>query len=154
MAVFRPRGPTHAHQQYKPRHIQDLQRWEDKTNEVIMVLEANVDIMRSLRDFYSALVGKKDFPSPLKKACEDDLHGFVAQIDSMIYDFKMQISRAKLLVKITNDRKELVITHLQTQSTERMERLNRNMEREAIVMRIITFVTLIYLPATFVSVST
>jgi hypothetical protein len=43
--------------------------------------------------------------------------------------------------------------HLQSQSTERMEILNRNMEKEAIVVRIITIVTLIYLPATFVSVS-
>jgi hypothetical protein len=35
----------------------------------------------------------------------------------------------------------------------RTQRLNENLEREAIVMRIITIVTLIYLPATFVSVS-
>jgi hypothetical protein len=34
-----------------------------------------------------------------------------------------------------------------------MEVLNRNMEKEAIVVRIITIVTLVYLPATFVSVS-
>jgi hypothetical protein len=34
-----------------------------------------------------------------------------------------------------------------------MERLTLNMEKEAIVVRIITIVTLIYLPATFVSVS-
>jgi len=32
-----------------------------------------------------------------------------------------------------------------------MRRLNRNMEQEAIVVRIITLVTLVYLPATFVS---
>jgi len=30
--------------------------------------------------------------------------------------------------------------------------LNHNLEKEAVVMRIITIVTLIYLPATFVSV--
>ena len=43
--------------------------------------------------------------------------------------------------------------HLERQSAERVERLNMNMEREAIVVRIITIVTLIYLPGTFVSVS-
>lgn len=32
-----------------------------------------------------------------------------------------------------------------------MRRLNKNMEQEAIVVRIITLVTLVYLPATFVS---
>jgi len=34
-----------------------------------------------------------------------------------------------------------------------MEKLNRNMENEAVMARIITAVTLLYLPATFVSVS-
>lgn len=33
-----------------------------------------------------------------------------------------------------------------------MEELNHNMEREAVVVRIITAVTLIYLPGTFISV--
>jgi hypothetical protein len=103
MAVLGPRGPTHVHQQYKPHHIQNLQRWEDKTNEMIMVLEANVSVMRSLCDVYKGLLKKNDFPSTLKDECTDDVYGFVAQVESMIYDFKMQIARGKLLVKITND---------------------------------------------------
>lgn len=37
------------------------------------------------------------------------------------------------------------------ESAERMHRLNKNMEEEAIVVRIVTLVTLVYLPATFVS---
>jgi hypothetical protein len=65
----------------------------------------------------------------------------------------MQTSRAKLLVKIISDRKELVLQHLQGQAAERTEKLNRNLEREAVVMRIVTIVTLVYLPATFTSVS-
>ena len=56
-------------------------------------------------------------------------------------------------MNIISDRKELVLQHLQSQASERTEQLNRNLEREAVVMRIITIVTLIYLPATFVSVS-
>jgi hypothetical protein len=108
MAVFGPRGPGHAHQQYKPQHFQDLQRWEDKTNKVIMDLEANVDVMSSLCRFYNGLKGNKDIPAGLKDGCASDIVRFAAQIDDMIYDFKTQISRAKLLVKITSDRKELV----------------------------------------------
>ena len=37
------------------------------------------------------------------------------------------------------------------EAAARVHRLNKNMEEEAIVVRIITLVTLIYLPATFVS---
>jgi hypothetical protein len=45
-------------------------------------------------------------------------------------------------------------THrLEFQSTQKMEDLTQRSQREAVAMRIITVVTLIYLPATFVSVS-
>ena len=83
-----------------------MQRREDKINEAIMVLEANTDVVTSLRDFYKRLVENKDFD--LKAKCEEDIIAFAAQVDDMIYDSKMQIARAKVLVKITADRKSLV----------------------------------------------
>jgi hypothetical protein len=53
-----------------------------------------------------------------------------------------------------------ILQHLQTQATMKMEILTVNMQnigvlaqKEAIAVRIITVLTLIYLPATFVSVS-
>jgi len=153
MAVDGPRGEGYAHKVYVPWDIQDLQHWQDKTNEVVMVLEANSKILRSLRKFYSDLVVRKDFPLPLRDACEDDLDTFFSQLKGIIEDFDMQIARAKLLANIISDRKELVLQHLQSQASDRTEQLNRNLEHEAVVMRIITVVTLIYLPATFVSVS-
>lgn len=71
-----------------------------------MVLEANTDVLTSLRDFYKRLSDNKLFD--LKVPCELNLVDFVSQIDDMIYDSKMQIARAKVLVKITTDRKSLV----------------------------------------------
>lgn len=118
-----------------------------------MVLEANTEVMKSIRTFYVELVSKKDFPDTLKTACEDHAEVFTSQLDEIINDFHMQTARAKLLVNIISDRKELVLQHLQGQAAERTERLNQNLEREAVVMRIVTIVTLVYLPATFTSVS-
>lgn len=118
-----------------------------------MVLESNTDVLKSIRKFYHVLVDRKDFPPILKDACDEDLRNFILQLDEIINDFNMQISRAKLLVNIISDRKELVLQHLQGQAADRTEELNRNLEREAVVMRIVTIVTLIYLPATFTSVS-
>ena len=118
-----------------------------------MVLEANVKVMNALRRFYTSLKDHKDFPSVLKEECADDLVAFGAHLGEIIDDFNIQIARAKLLAGVIRDRKELVLQHLQGQATERTEQLNLNLEREAIVMRIITIVTLLYLPATFVSVS-
>jgi Mg2+ and Co2+ transporter CorA len=52
------------------------------------------------------------------------------------------------------------LQHIQAQSTEKMEQLTSSMgelgimaQKEATAMRIITVVTVIFLPATFVSVS-
>jgi Mg2+ and Co2+ transporter CorA len=46
-----------------------------------------------------------------------------------------------------------IIQHLQSQATDKMEIMTRMSQKEAVAMRIITVVTLIFLPATFVSVS-
>jgi hypothetical protein len=74
-----------------------------------MVLEANTDVLKSLHTFYHGLFDRKDSPVDLKNACEDDLRTFTSQLDEIINDFHMQTSRAKLLVKIISDRKELVL---------------------------------------------
>jgi hypothetical protein len=83
-----------------------VQHREDKTNAAIMVMEANTDVLNSLRDFYKRLVENKDFD--LKSTCEADVTTFASQTDDLIYESKMQIARAKVLVKITADRKNLV----------------------------------------------
>jgi hypothetical protein len=78
MAVFGPRGEGHAHKKYTAKDIQDLQRWADKINEVIVVIEANIVVMSSLRQFYLDLLDNKDFPLELKTACREDILGFAA----------------------------------------------------------------------------
>ncbi|RDW91278.1 hypothetical protein BP5796_02443 [Coleophoma crateriformis] len=135
---------------FKPEDVLNVQDYEDKTNEAIMILEANMHVMTSLRKCYERLVEDKDFPS-WKSTCREDVVAFADKVNDIIYDSEMQISRAKLLVRIISDRKNLIREHLQTQATEKMEDLTISNYKEAIAMRIITVVTLIYLPATFVS---
>lgn len=156
IAVHGARGRNENQRIFTPKDLQSIQHLEDKVNEAIMVQEANSDVLTSLRKFYERLMDNKDFP--LRTACCEDVLLFATQLDDMIYDSKMQIARAKVLVKITEDRKTLVLQHLQSQATEKMEILSIKMheigsqsQKEAIAMRIITVVTLIYLPATFVS---
>lgn len=83
-----------------------MQHYEDKTNEAIMILEANVDVLTSLRKFYERLIENAEFP--LGNSCRDGVLAFAVQLDDMIHDSKMQIARAKVLVRITADRKSLV----------------------------------------------
>lgn len=106
MTILGPRAKGHAYKEYQPQNIQDLQRWGDKTNETIMVLAANVDVMTSLRRFYDGLKENKDLP--LRSSCADDIVTFASQMNNIMHNFKMEIARAKLLAKITNGRKQMV----------------------------------------------
>ena len=46
-----------------------------------------------------------------------------------------------------------ILQHLQSQATEKMENLTTSMQKDSHTVRVIAFLTFIYLPATFVSVS-
>ena len=92
--------------EYRPDDLQVVQNCEGKTDEVVMVLEANTDVLISLRKFYENLLNNKSFD--LKEACEEDIIQFATQVNNMIYDSRTQIARAKLLVQIIDDRKNLV----------------------------------------------
>jgi hypothetical protein len=121
-----------------------------------MVMEANIDVLTAVKQYYEKLLKLKDFP--LKHACEDNVIFFAAQIEEMIYDTKMQVSRAKLLARIASDRKDMISRRLDSQTTESMESLTTSMynvgllsQTEAAAMRVVTVLTMLYLPATFVS---
>lgn len=129
---------------YTTQDIQDLLLWEERLSEAVTVLSSNIDIMNSLADFYLRLSRNTD--SGPASLCQDDIEVFSNDLGNIINNFRLQVNRSKALVKTLTDRTELVKQH-------RLERLNQHMESEAIVVRIVTIVTLVYLPATFTSVS-
>ncbi|KAI0451729.1 hypothetical protein F5B21DRAFT_485897 [Xylaria acuta] len=149
LTVHGPRGLGEDHQMYKPGDLQTLQRQEDMVHETIAALEANLRVIASLHKFYAGLKDNKDFP--LRHNGAEYIDVFTDQVEDFLSDIEHLVQRASTLLKITNGRKELVIQHFQSQSSENMEKMNSNMERETILVRIVTIVTLIYLPATFVS---
>ena len=135
-----------------------------------MVLKGNNNVLLSLRDFYTHLRLNDLFP--LKDTCDSDLSAFATQVDSFIYDSNMQIERGRLLADHIAARRNMVrlgmtiapvvrrsaylsqiLQHLQSQATEKMEKLTTSMQKDSLTVRIIAFLTFLYLPATFVSVS-
>ncbi|KAI9767403.1 MAG: hypothetical protein M1839_004507 [Geoglossum umbratile] len=149
LAVQGDRSLYRSRQRYTPEDLQLVQNYEDKANEAVMIMAANADVLASLQKFYQNLLENKDFE--LRIACREHVSAFATQVDAMIYDSRMQTARAQLLIRIVADRKELVLQHLQSQASESMHAIGIMSQKEAVAMRIITVVTLIYLPATFVS---
>ncbi|KAI1739729.1 hypothetical protein F4680DRAFT_134205 [Xylaria scruposa] len=149
LTLLGPRGVGEHHQKYQPGDLQTLQRHEDVVHETLAALEANMRVFASLHNFYTCLRKNEYFPLRHDGAEYVDL--FTDQVEEFMSDIEHLVQRASTLLKTTDGRKQLVVQHFQSQSTENMEKMNSNMEKEAILMRIITIVTLIYLPATFVS---
>lgn len=102
-------GPDDARKGYAPEDLQTVHQFEEKILEAIMVLEANVDVLEALRKYYQSLLSNKDFL--MRRDCAGTVRTFASQINDAVYDLKMQTSRAKLLVRITSDRKSLVSRH-------------------------------------------
>jgi len=74
-----------------------------------MVLEANTDVLTALQKYYEGLLPKRPFSDEKDRLeCAEAVMKFAAQVNEMIDNSRMQVSRAKLLVRITADRKTLV----------------------------------------------
>ncbi|KAK1849034.1 hypothetical protein CCHR01_08372, partial [Colletotrichum chrysophilum] len=124
MAVLAPTSNGYHFTVYTAADIQRFLGWQEKISEAIAMLESNIEVMKSLMRFYTKLEENRDFD--LRLSCTDDIEEFCNQLCNMVNDFTLQISRARALVKLTGDRGELIKQH-------RLERLNQNMEREAIM---------------------
>ena len=107
IAVQGPRGPTENQRIYGSQDLQVIQHYQDKTNEAIMVLELNTDVLTSLRNFYTKLADNGHLP--FEDICQTQVNLFCRQIDELLCDAKMQINRARLIARITLDRRDLVM---------------------------------------------
>ncbi|KAK8038982.1 hypothetical protein PG993_007393 [Apiospora rasikravindrae] len=135
--------------EYTPPDIQNIQICEEAAGLAIAALEGNIDVISAMLEFYRSAVKDRNFT--VKGDCAGEVALFATQVKSINVQFAMEVKRAQALVKCISARRELVIQHLQNQSASRMEKLSHRMEQEQNMMLIITTVTLIYLPATFVS---
>jgi hypothetical protein len=154
--------------EFSPESLQDVQFFEEKAITATMVLDANIEVMTSLRGFYTKLLENYEFD--MKDQCAGSVDSFTQQITDMMHTFTGYRRRMKLLTDVTENRKNLVcnagnarigvhanceklLQKLQGHATKKMEDLTTMSYRETIVMKVITAGTFVYLPATFVSVS-
>lgn len=82
------------------------QHTEDKANELRAVLKGNIKVLESLSSFYDRLLGNDNFP--LRASGRRSIVAFVQYIQDRIHDTEMHRDRAELLVKLVDDRKNLV----------------------------------------------
>ncbi|KAE8444669.1 hypothetical protein EG329_014326 [Mollisiaceae sp. DMI_Dod_QoI] len=160
--------------QFTLQNLQVVQFLEEKANEVSPILVANIDILRELSEHYKLVLSSDDCPDELKSGCQTHFRHFEKRIKSIITDLERQKSRTQILLGLLSNRKNLLyeisnkravetsrISAKRAQlSTDRMEKMTDAMfeiakktQKETVSMKIITLVTLFFLPGTFISVS-
>jgi hypothetical protein len=92
--------------EFTPERLQSVQRYEEKITNASMVIEANIEVMTSLRAYYANLADNKDFL--MRDSCAEAIVMFLQHLNDMINAFKGQQRRAKLLGEVTENRKVLV----------------------------------------------
>ncbi|KAL2278793.1 hypothetical protein FJTKL_14134 [Diaporthe vaccinii] len=142
LAVIGPVGNGSHDRMYTAKDVRNLLVWEERLNTAVTVLTSNIEIMNSLSNFYVRL--KEFTESGPASRCQEDIDVFIKDLSNIINTFRLQVNRANALIKTLKDRTEMVRQH-------RSERLNQYMKNEAMLVRIVTIVTLVYLPATFTS---
>ncbi|KFY93297.1 hypothetical protein V500_03784 [Pseudogymnoascus sp. VKM F-4518 (FW-2643)] len=159
-------------QEFKLKDLQLVQHLEEKANEVGPVLAANIDILRELYEHYRLVLSSDDCPSELKSGCQEAFRHFEKRIKGIITDLERQRSTTQILLGLLSNRKNLlyeisnkravetsrIYAKRAQLSTDRMEKITdamfeiaRKTQQETVSMKIITLVTLFFLPGTFIS---
>ncbi|KAF2813082.1 uncharacterized protein BDZ99DRAFT_382142 [Mytilinidion resinicola] len=152
--------------------LQRIQYIEEKTNEVLLVLKLNSEVLRDLKEHYRSVIRDPQFPSEISLKCHSEFARFEKCISGVEKDLRMQLSRTETLLCLLAERKSLLYGILQYRSmkaseffarksqlsahhmekmTTSMHEIARKTKQETVSMRIITLVTLFFLPGTFIA---
>ncbi|CZR56656.1 uncharacterized protein PAC_06545 [Phialocephala subalpina] len=152
--------------------LQSVTHYEEKFKELLLVIRSNIKIVTDVQQYYLELVDCPEFPDEIKLGSKKKLREFEKTVASIINDLEMQYSRADNLLSTLTNRKALLNGILDYRSmeaskrfaenaeastremqimTEEMNTLAQKTKQETVSMRIITLVTLFFLPGTFIS---
>ncbi|KAG4442602.1 hypothetical protein IFR05_001932 [Cadophora sp. M221] len=139
---------------YTHRHVEILQGYLDKIHYAKIALEANRETITSLRDFYSNLKNNEHFD--LRHECEVALGGFESRLNDFLCDLEVQVTRANNVIRTALEKQIMIAQYLHLYervelTTATMQSIELATQKESLSMQIILIVTLIFLPATFVS---
>ncbi|KAK5713543.1 hypothetical protein LTR15_011243 [Elasticomyces elasticus] len=136
---------------------------EERANETLGILQNNEEVLEGLKLDYVAVIASlgKDDADVLDTA----MALFLSSVNSSQKEMRLQQARVGKLLRLLADRKSLLqgilsyesmeanrwLAEKASISAENMELLAQKTKLEAVSMRIITLVTLFFLPGTFIS---
>jgi hypothetical protein len=157
---------------YQIEELQDAQALGTRVTEASLVLKSNIKVLAQIDDYYEQLARFPDLPAPLMTSMDVELPPFLRRVRSVRSDLEMHLERLNSVSTLVRECKELLYGIVEYQAMQanqrfaneakhsavRMERMTKRMQDmtirttlETVLMRIITVVTVFFLPGTFVS---
>jgi len=141
--------------------LQDAQHVEEKASKALLALKSNVSNIGALKAHYTSVSSVQGN----EWMANTRLAEFYAKLDEMSSELAMHQSALQALVGLVTDRKQMLLGILEYEnmkatrtfaskaqaSAEEMEKLTKQTKRETVSMKVITLVTMFFLPATFIS---
>ena len=94
----------------------------EKANEAKLVLNQNIVVLAQLRQYYRSLSKRKDFPTDLAESCKDAIDDFELRTDGLENDMQIQIMRLETLLRLLEDRKNLVKQKMQFKQSAKLKK--------------------------------
>ncbi|KAK0712016.1 hypothetical protein B0H67DRAFT_542053 [Lasiosphaeris hirsuta] len=151
---------------FRFRDVQTLHTFSDRIRRAILTLKLNISVLHELHKFYESL-GTSDIAAfqNIKAACKDDLTDFLAEVQSISKNLGTWQSQLECLASMLTEGITLydgILQHRQLdiaqrfqetarKSADQMQIIANKTKLETASMHVITVVTLIFLPATFVA---
>ncbi|KAI0811820.1 hypothetical protein GGR55DRAFT_641971 [Xylaria sp. FL0064] len=167
------KDPFQIFEEFKFQDLQRLHYIGSKLHEADMILRLDASILLEVMEYFKRFVSDPRTPKPLRDGCQEALSKFVQRTTSIIRDLEAERTRISTLITLLDDGKALfdaitqfrnmelnrlssarmeLMTKDMHQSTLQMESIAGKTEKETSSMHIITLVTLLFLPGTFVAV--
>ncbi|KAL9632108.1 MAG: hypothetical protein Q9164_005518, partial [Protoblastenia rupestris] len=177
MDPLKSRFEDYQQQDFSFADLRKIHQIEEKANEAALTLKLNLKIISQLIQYYKSVVESMDFPKHIAHKCVFDINCFEVRIDGIRDDLELQALRIETLLRLNADRKTMltlgqlygilnylnteankVLAHQSRSLTDKMEKMTKDMNEiarktksETVSMKIITLVTLFFLPGTFIS---
>ena len=159
--------------EFPVKNIQRLGAIGTQLQEAALIMKINAEVMGAVAEHYARLMESDEFPAALRSACKRDSDEFGTQVQTYVRSLESEQSRIITLLGMLDDGKKLFDTVLQFKNmevsklfqvnahelaenaarmTQEMGQIAERTERETASMHIVTLVTLVFLPGTFVAV--
>ncbi|OCL07328.1 hypothetical protein AOQ84DRAFT_409163 [Glonium stellatum] len=130
--------PSHTEQQtFSFSDLQQTQFVKEKANEALLVLRANRNVLQELKQHYRSFTDSEYYRKHLGTGCTDKLYGILEYQN-------MQVNT------LLAEKARLSAEHMETMTSD-MHVVAWKTKQETVSMKIITLVTLFFLPGTFIS---